>query len=523
MLFYWQQPGATDLAKAARCFDPRGRAEHELERLARGAKNMFDSRALFVDMDLLSDQPEFVASSGEVAVHPELAEVVLARAGDGRWLWTRASLDYIEAQDDTDRQLLESIVDRLPESLRARVFDVQLWQYLGIGLLIIVGLIIRAVIRLVFVSRVKKWAETMGQRWASHLADVTAGPVATFVMALALRAAYPVLALPIQAGVVLALFVRVVLVLSLVWLLYRTVDLLAERMAERAQGTDTKLDDQLVPLVRKSLKIFVIIGGMLFILQNLNVDVGSLLTGLGIGGLAFALAAKETLANFFGSIMIFVDRPFQIGDWIVVKGSEGIVEEVGFRSTRIRTFYNSVITIPNATFTDAEIDNYGRRDYRRVYTTLHLTHDTTPEQMQAFCEGIRAIICANEFTRKDYYEIHMSGFGAHSLDVMVYFFFKVPSWTDELRERHNVFLEIIRLAKSLNVQFAFPTQTLNVDYVHPIGQARDVPKPPGESELKANVLAFGPRGEQARPRGPSIVKGGLLAGSRDGSAEDDGG
>jgi MscS family membrane protein len=291
-------------------------------------------------------------------------------------------------------------------------------------------------------------------------------------------------------------------------------------MADRAAGTDTKLDDQLVPLVRKSLKILVVVGGALFVLQNMEVDVGSLLTGLGIGGLAFALAAKETLANFFGSIMIFVDRPFQIGDWVVVKGAEGIVEEVGFRSTRVRTFYNSVITVPNAHFTDAQIDNYGKRQYRRVFTTLNLTYDTTPEQMQAFCEGVRAIIRANEFTRKDYYEVHMSAFGAHSLDVMVYFFFRVPSWSDELRERHNVFLEIMRLAKSLGVQFAFPTQTLNVDYVHALGQSRNLPDVPDDRALADNVVAFGPKGKQSRPRGPTIVEGGFSAIGAEGADED---
>jgi MscS family membrane protein len=293
-------------------------------------------------------------------------------------------------------------------------------------------------------------------------------------------------------------------------------------MDARAAETDTKLDDQLVPLVRKSMKIFVAVGGVLFVLQNLQVDVGSLLTGLGIGGLAFALAAKETLANFFGSVMIFVDRPFQIGDWIVVGGSEGIVEEVGFRSTRIRTFYNSLITVPNATFTDAQIDNYGQREYRRTFTTLNLTYDTTPEQMQAFCEGIRAIIVANSHTRKDYYEVHMSAFGAHSLDVMVYFFFKVSSWTQELEERHNVYLEIMRLARELGVEFAFPTQTLHLDAVAEPGRARRVSPAKELPQLAEVVQGFGPSGKYARPAGPSIVRGGFTAGSRAAGSEDGG-
>jgi small-conductance mechanosensitive channel len=128
----------------------------------------------------------------------------------------------------------------------------------------------------------------------------------------------------------------------------------------------------------------VIVAGALFSLQNFDVDVGSVLAGLGIGGLAVALAAKDTIANFFGSVMIFVDQPFQVGDAIVVKGVEGTVEEVGFRSTRIRTPHNSQVSVPNAAFTEVEIDNYGRRRFRRVAATLALTYDTTPEQVQAF-------------------------------------------------------------------------------------------------------------------------------------------
>src|SRR5690606_23763850 len=110
---------------------------------------------------------------------------------------------------------------------------------------------------------------------------------------------------------------RLLIVVSVVWAAYRMVDVLAERMSIKAAATDSKLDDQLVPLIRKLLKVFVVIAGTLFVLQNLNVNVASVLAGLGIGGLAVALAAKDTLANFFGSIMIFVDRPFQIGDWVV--------------------------------------------------------------------------------------------------------------------------------------------------------------------------------------------------------------
>src|SRR5690606_24458877 len=164
-------------------------------------------------------------------------------------------------------------------------------------------------------------------------------------------------------------------------------------------------------------------------------------------------------------------------------------------------------------FTEATIDNYGRREYRRTYTTLNVTHDTTPEQMQAFVEGIRAIILANPYTRKDYFEVHMSGFGASSLDVMVYFFFRVPSWSEELRQRHNVFLEIMRLARDLNVGFAFPTQTLHLESVAEPGAERKPAAPPPEPRMAEVVQAFAPGGQLARPGGPKITDG-YLAGTQ---------
>jgi MscS family membrane protein len=417
-------------------------------------------------------------------------------------------------------EVVKQLVPTLPDWMRADIFGVEFWQVLTISLVVVLGLVARKIIEYIVKARIRNLVENLGQHWATKLVDVFASPGATVAMAAMLRVAYPQLGLPRGAITALEVAVRMMVVFSVVWAVYKLVDVIAERMAEKASKTESKLDDQLVPLVRKALKIVTVVAGALFILQNLNVNVGSLLAGLGIGGVAVALAAKDTVANFFGSIMIFVDRPFQIGDWVVLSGVEGVVEEVGFRSTRIRTFYNSLVTVPNAKFTEANIDNYGMREYRRTFVTLNLTYDTTPEQMQAFVEGTRAIIVANEYTRKDYYEVHMSAFGAHSLDVMVYFFFKVESWTEELKQRHNVFLEIMRLGRDLGVQFAFPTQTLHLDAVAEPGAQREIPTPPAEPRLAEVVRAFGPGGVMARPEGPKITDGYFAGTSRKGGDGD---
>ena len=187
------------------------------------------------------------------------------------------------------------------------------------------------------------------------------------------------------------------------------------------------------------------------------------MAGVTIGGFGFAFAAKDTVSNIFGSVTIFADKPFSVGDWVKTAGTEGTVEEIGFRSTRIRTFYNSLVTVPNNKFTEVIVDNLGLREYRRTLATLGVAYHTTPDQLESFCNGIRAIIKAHPKSRKDYYEIHFSGFGESSLNIMLYFFFKVESWTQELRSRHEVYLDILRLSKELEIEIAFPTRTIHID------------------------------------------------------------
>lgn len=514
-LLGWLQPETHAPDLAARCLDAAGRTQEERELLAWRIKEIYDRRGLYVPVERLAttnDYRDAQTGAARAWPHPQLRELFVERQEDGQWRWPARVLDQVDALHvAVSGGWLERLVRRMPPSMRGTVFGVELWQYLALGLLALVGLVIRKVIQMVVAARSRRLVERYGEVWATKLIASLDSPGATLVMAGVFSLAYPQLHLPIRAALAMEVAVRVIAVVSVVWIAYRLVDVLGEAMAHRAARTESKLDDQLVPLVRRSLKILTVVIGFLFILQNLDVDVGSLLAGLGIGGLAFALAAKDTLANFFGSVMIFADRPFQIGDWVVVDGgTEGIVEEVGFRSTRIRTFYNSLITVPNSKIADAKVDNYGARTWRRTYTTLHLSRDTAPEQVQAFVEGVRAIVRANPFTRKDYYEIHLSGIGPWSYEVMLYIFFGVPTWTDELRERHNVYMEILRLAERLGIEFAMPTSIQRHDFVAQPGAPREVPQPPALDAMAEVVHAFGPGGSLARP-GQKEVAGGWYA------------
>lgn len=250
--------------------------------------------------------------------------------------------------------------------------------------------------------------------------------------------------------------------LNIVWLAHKMVQVASYYFSELAESTETKFDDILVPLLTKTSFIIVYTLGIVLVAHNLTIDVTGLIAGLGIGGLAFAFAAKDTIANFFGSIMLVLDRPFDIGDVIVAGDVEGTVVEVGFRSTRIRTFYDSVITISNGELMNRPIDNKGKRRYRRLNTTLGIEYDTPAEKVEAFCEGIRQIILSHTWTRKDNFHVYFVNYGASSLDIQLVVYWETTDYAREQAEKHRLMVDILRLAKEMEIGFAFPTQTVHV-------------------------------------------------------------
>lgn len=259
---------------------------------------------------------------------------------------------------------------------------------------------------------------------------------------------------------------QALLAIAAVAFAYRTVDVFEGLAREWAGKTEGKLDDQLVPMVGRVLKVAVVALGIVFVLQNQGVEVASLLAGLGIGGIAIALAAKDTVENLFGSLTIFLDRPFQIGDWIVVDEKwEGVVEEVGLRSTRIRSFGKSVISVPNAKVGNSPINNMGQRPFRRQTATIGIEYATPPAAVEAYVARLNGIVMEHPETWKGTCEIHFKDFGASSLDIMIYFFIEAPDWHRELQVRQEIFLAFMKAAEELGVRFAFPSTSLYVEKV----------------------------------------------------------
>ena len=255
----------------------------------------------------------------------------------------------------------------------------------------------------------------------------------------------------------------IVLVISITWIILRIVDFFTLVLTHRASLTESKTDDQLIPFIKEALKIVVFIFSFFFIMGAVfNLNITSLIAGLGIGGLAIALAAKESLENLFGSFTIFLDKPFVLGDLVQVGNVTGNVEKIGFRSTRIRTLEKSFVTVPNKKMIDAELDNLTLRIQRRVKFTIGLTYDTSAEKIKSIVEDIRNIF--KEHPHIDHMEsrVIFDNFGTSSLDIVAIYYINTTNPEIYLAVKEEINFTTMALVESHNCKFAFPTSTIHL-------------------------------------------------------------
>jgi MscS family membrane protein len=206
-----------------------------------------------------------------------------------------------------------------------------------------------------------------------------------------------------------------------------------------------------------------LVQGVIHALSVFDVNVTALVAGLSLGGLAVALAAQETLRNLLGSMMLYADKPFQIGDFVDVGGVTGTVVDIGFRSTRIRTPDTSIISVPNGNLMNETINNLGERELRRFSTTVGVAYHTPPDLIEAFIKGLREMAINHPHTSDHDYYIHLNNMGASSLDIMFIVYFKTNDWAVELSWKEEIIFSILRLAELLGVQIAFPSTSVYLE------------------------------------------------------------
>lgn len=343
------------------------------------------------------------------------------------------------------------------------LWGVAVWRLAVAALIIFVGLLSRKLIIGVFNRSLASFASGTKAQWDDDLVEMLPTPLSIAVQLLLWYLAVGFLSLPKEPADIEDIVYQglsIAISATVAWTLFRLVDVLSLAMERFSEKTESKLDDQIVPLIRKTAKVVVALTIFVMVVQNLGYSVTSILASLGVGGLAIALAAKDTMANLFGSVVIFTDRPFQIGDWVEFDGIQGDIEEVGFRTTRVRRFDKSLVTVPNSTFSTSSITNHSARPKRRVDITVGVTYETKPEQMGKLLEALRELVKTHEGLDRGFQFVHFCELGATSLNIRVYCFTVSTHWVTHLAVQEALLLRIMEIVSEHGLEMAFPTQTV---------------------------------------------------------------
>lgn len=337
---------------------------------------------------------------------------------------------------------------------------VQLWQWLGLAVALLLSLFAAAVAGPLLQKLLARLARRTAWAWDDELVEALKGPLAAACAIVAFLALCAPLSLgdgPHQAVLATA---RIVSILAGGWLALRLIDVSGAALTEVFKGRHDDLATGMVPVFRKVLKP--VAGALVLVvaLQNMGLNVAGLVAGLGIGGIAIALAGKTTLENLIGSLAIAFDRPFKIGEYIKAGEFAGTVEEVGLRSTRIRTLDRTLVSIPNGQMADARVENFGRRDRFKMLVTLGLEYGTKTDQIKLVVDDLKKALLAHPRVWQEGFSVRFVGYGNYSMDVEVLLWVQAPDWNVFTGVREELLFEFGRIVERSGAGFAFPSQTI---------------------------------------------------------------
>ena len=329
----------------------------------------------------------------------------------------------------------------------------------AISMAIIVGTLVAAkIVYWVFGRIMKKLTSKTKTRLDDLMVDMLEEPIVLVITIAGVWFALNRLFFPEKIQEWINTVYWVIITLTVAWLIARLVDaLIKEYIVPLTRKTEGDLDDQIIPIMRKAIRATIWILGIVIALNNAGYNIGALLAGLGIGGLALAMAAKDTVANIFGGITIFTDKPFKINDRVKIGGFDGTITEIGIRSTRLKTLENRIVTIPNSKFSDGMVENVSSEPHRKVVLKLGLTYDTTAEKIQNGMKALQAIVDENN-SLEDNSVISFTEFGDFALGILFIYYIKKDD--DIMGNQTVVNMEIKKRFETLGIDMAFPTQTI---------------------------------------------------------------
>lgn len=476
MYGYLTATRANDYQRAANYLDLRQlspRARERAPQIARRLKTVLD-QTLWVDVINLSSDAEGAKDDGLPAWQDSFGEI---KTKEG---YVKLLMQRVPRQDDGVRiwKIAPSTVARVPALYAEfepvwlekwlpsvffthRYFEVALWKWasligiLGIASLIAV-LIAGTTTRLLGAAVMRR--RDMDKRIVQHVR----GPVRLAWTVILFGIGQRSLGLSLEFADQLRYIERLLLVVALAWFLFRMIDLAALVLRARAEERGNA---GVLPVLRPGArfgKIVILLIGVLGVLGTLGVNVSAAVAGLGVGGIAVALAAQKSLENLLGGISLFTDRPVRVGDFCSYQGEVGTVEEIGLRSTRVRTLERTVVTIPNAEFSNLKLENFALRDQRRLWAMIGVRYETTPDQLRYVLARLRQILLAHPRVTADPARVRFVNFGAYSLDLEVFAYIDTADHNEFLAIREDIYLHFMDAINEAGTGFAFPSSTTYV-------------------------------------------------------------
>ncbi len=340
------------------------------------------------------------------------------------------------------------------------VYNISLYQIMVAIYIILITVILNQLFVKVILKVLKKRTNIF--KTDNNLLRAIKLPARLLFLSTGLYFAIRVLSLPFITDDILNRAFRSVVIYSVFWGLYmasNSISLFFEKISQKASKN---LDDVFFSFMSKALKAIIVILGIVLIAQQWEFDLGAILAGLGLGGLAFALAAKDTVANLFGGITIMIDKPFSIGDWIVTPQVEGTVEEIGFRSTRVRTFDLSLVSIPNSIMVNESITNRSSMDKRRMRFIIKLAYKISAKQIEECIARIRKMLNEHPEIYPDTINVYFQGFGDSAAEILVNCFTKTTAWQEFMSVQEDVYFKIMKILDELNLSIALPSTSVYI-------------------------------------------------------------
>lgn len=349
-------------------------------------------------------------------------------------------------------------LDRIPQ-LQVRWLGNPLWQYLASLIYILLAFYVSKLLDSFIQVRLRRWAQRTETQFDDLVLELVRGPVKVIAFVILLHIGLRVFSWPAWGAAFISNALKVVVALSLTYVAIRFVDVMVTMWHQRVQAhTEGGMDIGLLPIIRKTLKIFVVVVAILVTSQNLGMNITGLLASLSIGGLAVGLAAQDTLGNLFGAVAIFADKPFKVGDRIQIDAIDGNVEAIGLRSTRVRNLDGFLVSIPNKTVANANIINVSKRSRIKTVMNIGVTYDTPADKIDRAAQIIRDVYGPHPKTSE--LLVTFNKFDASALNIMVVHWWGDTDFGAYFKGMQQMNIELKRRYDEERISFAFPTQTI---------------------------------------------------------------